>query len=31
VPGFDDVQARANDPAGYVRVVGTFFSEHLSP
>jgi pimeloyl-ACP methyl ester carboxylesterase len=31
VPGVDHVQAYESDPDGYVRLVGTFFNEHLSP
>jgi pimeloyl-ACP methyl ester carboxylesterase len=30
MPGVDHVKAYETDPAGYVQVVGTFFSEHLS-
>jgi len=31
LPGVDHVQAYASDPDAYVRVVGSFFRDHLSP
>ena len=31
LPGVDHVQAYESDPEAYVRVVGSFFHEHLSP
>jgi pimeloyl-ACP methyl ester carboxylesterase len=31
MPGVDHVKCYESDPAGYVRLVGTFFDEHLTP
>ena len=31
LPGVDHVKCYESDPEGYVRVVGTFFSDHLTP
>jgi pimeloyl-ACP methyl ester carboxylesterase len=31
LPGVEHVKAYQSDPKGYVQVVGTFFSDHLSP
>jgi len=31
LPGVDHVKCYESDPEGYVRVVGTFFDDHLSP
>jgi hypothetical protein len=30
-PGVEHVQAYQTDPRQYVRTVGTFFNEHLTP
>ena len=31
LPGVDHVQAYDSDPQAYIRVVGSFFRDHLSP
>ena len=31
LPGVDHVQAYDSDPEAYIRVVGSFFHDHLSP